>query len=60
MSRKVFYKLCDNLEAGGYLRSTRHIAVNEQVAMFIWTVSHNRSSGEVQERFQHGAGSVSE
>jgi len=59
MSRKVSYKLCNILEASGYLRSTKHIA-NEQVAMFIWTVSHNRSSREVQERFQHGAGSVSE
>jgi len=53
MSRKVFYKQCDILEASGYLRSTKHIAVNEQVAMFIWTVSHNRSSREVQEQFQH-------
>jgi len=60
MSCRVFYKLCDELEGGGYLRSTRHIAVNKQVAMFRWIVSHNRSSCEVQERFQHRAGSVSQ
>jgi len=60
MSYRVFYKLCDVLEGGGYLRSTRHIAVNKQVAMFLWTVSHNRSSREVKERFQHRAGNASE
>jgi len=49
MSRRVFYKLCDKLAAGSYLRSIKNIAVNQQVAMFIWTVSHNRSSCEVQE-----------
>jgi len=35
MSRRVFYKLYNILETGGYLRSIKNIALNYQVAMFI-------------------------
>ena len=59
MPRGVFLALCSWLETGGHLRSTAKIDIEEQVAMFVWTVGHNASNRDVQERFQHSGEPVS-
>lgn len=59
MSKCVFLQLCDLLEEGGHLRSTIHVSVTEQLAIFLWTVSHNGSNRLVQERFQHSGDTIS-
>lgn len=59
MSREIFLELCQWLEDRGLLTSTRFVNVDEQVAMFVWTIGHNASNRDVQERFQHSGDTVS-
>lgn len=59
MSREIFLELCQWLEDRGLLTSTRFVNMDEQVAMFVWTIGHNASNRDVQERFQHSGDTVS-
>ena len=53
MKSEVFQFLCLELQAKGGLCVSRHIAVDEQVGMFLWTVVKAAGNRDVQERFQH-------
>ena len=59
MDKNVFLKLCHILSDEGLLRSTRHVKVEEQVAMFLLTVGHNERNRVIQERFQHSGETIS-
>ena len=50
MPREIFLQLCQWLEDKGLLTLTRLVDVDEQVAMFVWTIGHNASNRNVQER----------
>lgn len=59
MKREVFQFLCSELQNKGGLNVSRHIAVDEKVGMFLWTVARAASNRDVQEHFQHSGDTVS-
>jgi len=44
MSCEIFLELCQWLEDRGLLTSTRFVNVDEQVAIFVWTIGHNATN----------------
>ena len=59
MKPEVFRFLCSELQSKGGLYSSKHIAVDEKVGMFLWTVARAASNLDVQEHFQHSGDTVS-
>jgi DDE superfamily endonuclease len=59
MKPEVFQFLCKELQDKGGLTPTQFITVEEQVAMFLFTVARCASNRDVQERFQHSGETVS-
>ena len=59
MKLPVFQFLCIKLEKTGGLTPSKFITVEEQVAMFLFTVSRAASNRDVQQRFQHSGETVS-
>ena len=59
MKKETFFLLCDWLEKNTDLRSTWRTSIQEQVAMFLWTINYSSSSRQVKERFQHSAETIS-
>ena len=59
MQRETFYSLCRWLEDNTTLRSTWRTSIEEQVAMFLWTMNFSASNRQVCERFQHSGETVS-
>jgi hypothetical protein len=59
MKKDTFYLLCDWLQHNTELRSTWRTTIQEQVAMFLWTINFSASQRQVMERFQHSAETVS-
>jgi len=59
MKLEVFHFLCSELKSKGRLTPSRHITVEEQIAMFLYTVARAASNRDVQERFQHSGETVS-
>jgi hypothetical protein len=39
MQKETFFKLCDWLESNTDIELSRYISVQEQVAMFLWTIN---------------------
>ena len=58
MKLKVFKFLREELKPCG-LRDSKYITIDEQLAMFLYTVAQNASNRDVQERFQHSGETVS-
>jgi hypothetical protein len=59
MQKETFIRLCVWLQVYTDLKPTRHISVQEQVAMFLWTVNYSASNAQVEERFQHSGETIS-
>jgi hypothetical protein len=59
MKKETFRKLCIRLEKDGGLRSTIHVSVNQQVAIFLWIINFSASMGSTAERFQHFTETIS-
>jgi hypothetical protein len=59
MQKETFKDLCTWLASNTELRSTWRISIEEQVAMFLWTINYGASSRQDMERFQHSAETVS-
>jgi hypothetical protein len=53
IKKETFFKLCDWLEANTKLKATWRSSIQEQVAMFLWTLNFGASIRQVKERFQH-------
>jgi hypothetical protein len=53
MDKSVFLSLCNVLREKELLKNSRYITVEEQVAMFLYVISHNERHRVVGERFQH-------
>jgi hypothetical protein len=59
MKRETFLELCNWLQIHTDLTPSRNISVQEQVAMFLWTINYSASNAVVAERFQHSGETVS-
>ncbi|CAH9107358.1 unnamed protein product [Cuscuta epithymum] len=59
MSRAAFFKLCDMLVTKGGLRPTRHLIVEEQVAIFLLVLSHHHKNRTLITDFQRSGRTVS-
>jgi hypothetical protein len=59
MKLEVFQFLCSELQTKGGLAPSRHVSVEEQVAMFLCAIAHSDTNREIQERFQHSGETVS-
>ena len=59
MKLEVFQFLCSELKSKGGLAPSRFMTVEEQVAMFLWTVARAASNCDVQEHFQHSGETIS-
>ena len=59
MERSIFQALAQKLRENHLLQDARYISVQEQVAIFLYAVSKNATNRTLQDRFQHGADSIS-
>jgi hypothetical protein len=59
MKSNTFKTLCDWLETNTPLRSSRHITIKEQVAIFLWIINFDSSIWQTAERFQHSTKTIS-
>lgn len=59
MDKKLFYNLRDILHAKGLLRHTNRIKIEEQLAIFMYTIGHNQRTRVVQELFQYSGETIS-
>ncbi|CAH9059540.1 unnamed protein product [Cuscuta europaea] len=59
MSHAAFFKLCDMLVTKGGLRPTRHLIVEEQVAIFLLVLSHHHKNRTLILDFQRSGRTIS-
>ncbi|PSS09641.1 Nuclease [Actinidia chinensis var. chinensis] len=59
MDKHVFYKLCDLLQARGFLHHTNRIKIEEQLAIFMFIIGHNLCTRAVQELFRYSGETIS-
>jgi len=59
MKLEVFQFLCSELQNKGGLVPSKHVGIEEQVAMFLYAIAQSHTNREVQERFQHSGETVS-
>lgn len=59
MEKAIFHKLVDLLRERNLLQDTRGVAVEEQVAIFMYAISKNASNRDLQWRFQHSGETIS-
>jgi len=59
MDRNAFSKLCNMLEARGGLKATKHMLVDEQVAMFLYILAHHVKNRIVKRQFKRSGETIS-
>ncbi|GJR65472.1 ALP1-like protein [Tanacetum coccineum] len=59
MNKIAFSKLCNLLETRGGLCNSKHMLVDEQVAMFLHTLAHNEKNRIIVNRFQRSGETIS-
>ncbi|PPD95900.1 hypothetical protein GOBAR_DD07067 [Gossypium barbadense] len=59
MNRFAFSKLCEMLQTLGGLKSSRHMLVDEQVAMFLHIISHHLKNRVIKHHFNRSGETVS-
>ncbi|XVF63722.1 hypothetical protein PTKIN_Ptkin09bG0108800 [Pterospermum kingtungense] len=59
MNRAAFFKLCELLENIGGLKSTRNMLIDEQVAMFLYIISHHLKNRVIRHNFQRSGETIS-
>ncbi|PPD70354.1 hypothetical protein GOBAR_DD32770 [Gossypium barbadense] len=59
MNRFTFFKLCEMLQTLGGLKSSRHMLVDEQVAMFLHIISHHLKNRVIKHHFNRSGETVS-
>ncbi|CAN1756716.1 Putative nuclease HARBI1 [Linum perenne] len=59
MRRHIFEKLCNLLQDEGGLRRSKHMDIEEMVAIFLVTVGHNIKNRKAQFLFQRSAETIS-
>ncbi|KAJ9546559.1 hypothetical protein OSB04_019102 [Centaurea solstitialis] len=58
MSRAAFIQLCDHFKAKGWLTDSRHISVEEKMAIFLMIIGHNQRYRVLKNRFQHSTQTI--
>lgn len=53
MSRDSFVRLCTHLRVKGWLKDSKHISLEEKMAMFFMMLGHNQRFSVIKRRFQH-------
>ncbi|KAL5729509.1 hypothetical protein ACHQM5_002449 [Ranunculus cassubicifolius] len=59
MEKHVFWRFVDLLESRGLLAHSSGVRIEEQLAIFMLTVGHNKRNRLLQERFQHSGETIS-
>lgn len=59
MNRNTFTILCDMLEQRGGLKNSKNMLVDEQVAMFLHTLAHNKKNRIIVNRFRRSGETIS-
>ena len=59
MKKETFILLCTWLEENTELQNSWCTTIQEQVAMFLWTLNYSASSRQIAEQFQHSRETVS-
>ena len=58
MSRVAFIQLCAHFKAKGWLTDSKHILVEEKMAIFLMIIGHNQRYRVVKNRFQHSTQTI--
>ncbi|TVU35559.1 hypothetical protein EJB05_17455, partial [Eragrostis curvula] len=58
MEPQIFKAISNYLRREGLLRDTRGVAVEEQLGMFMFMISHNASNDRLQKAFQHSGETI--
>ena len=58
LSRETFIMLCNHFKQKNWLHSSRHISVEEKMAMFLTIIAHNERFRMVKRRFQHSTRTI--
>lgn len=58
MERHVFLLLCLLFREKGFLEDSRYLCVEEQMAIFLMTISHNTRNRFLQDIFQHSGETI--
>ncbi|KAJ9553695.1 hypothetical protein OSB04_017740 [Centaurea solstitialis] len=58
MSRDAFIQLCDHFKTKGWLTDSRHISVEEKMAIFLMVIGHNQRYRVLKNRFQHSTQTI--
>ena len=58
LSREAYVLLCNHFRRNNWLQSSRHISVEEKMAMFLTTIAHNKRFRIIKRRFQHSTETV--
>ncbi|KAJ0488731.1 putative harbinger transposase-derived nuclease domain-containing protein [Helianthus annuus] len=53
MSRDSFVRLCTHFRVKGWLKDSKHISLEEKMAMFLMMLGHNQCFSVIKRRFQH-------
>ncbi|XP_020525675.1 uncharacterized protein LOC105420989 [Amborella trichopoda] len=59
MEKSAFISLCNLLKERTNIIDTIYLAIDEQVAIFLSTITHDQRNRVVQERFQHSRQTIS-
>ncbi|XP_030479340.1 uncharacterized protein LOC115696587 [Cannabis sativa] len=59
MNNSCFLRLANEMKIRGLLNDSRMVSVEEQLAIFIFTLAHNERNRVVQNRFQHPGETIS-
>ena len=52
MQKETFEKLCSWFKKGDYLKDSRVVSVEQQVAMFLWVITYGASTTATCELFR--------
>ncbi|MDX6296005.1 MAG: hypothetical protein QOH50_5264 [Kribbellaceae bacterium] len=59
MKKETFTSLCLWLQQHTRLKESRYIALEEQVAIFLWIINYSASTWQTAERFQRSTATIS-
>lgn len=58
MSRDAFVLLCNHFRQRAWIKDSKHVSVEEKIAMFLTIIAHNERFVVMKRRFQHSSQTV--
>ena len=58
MPRDAYVRLCNHFRQNEWLKDSKHISVEEKIAMFLTIIGHNERFVVIKRRFQHSSQTV--